>query len=373
MVGVLGVLGGMDVVGVVGVGCVGGATCAATTGCHNKPHNKTAPRGQCTNSLMINIVSTSASALNHPWCKGSAGVRLVLAGCLAVSLSGCAWLGNKQSELALRPTPTLPAHVASGEASLRPGDLRFTVPIEPRRAVALVGPVVRGDATPQQLALWWLPHPDPQAPTLLYLHGTFRNLYQNLTKIDALREAGFAIVAVDYRGWGDSTRIVPTEASINADVQLAWAELQRRQPVPGRRVIFGHSMGGALAVSLASRLKHGNDYGALVLESTFTRLPDVAATAGFWGRVAAGLTTLQFNSLGLIGRVDAPILMLHGDADRTVPISLGRRLRDAAPPGVRWLEVPGGTHSQLHSQAPAVYRQALIDLMKAAAAPLPGE
>ena len=365
-------------VGVLGVGCVGGATRAAATGRHIKPHNKTAPRGQCTNSFMTNIVSTSAPALNHPWCKGSAGVRLVLAGCLAASLSGCAWLGNKQSELALRPTPTLPAHVAAGEASLRPGDLRFTVPIEPRRAVGPVGPAgpvgpLVGGATPQQLALWWLPHPDPQAPTLLYLHGTFRNLYQNLTKINARREAGFAIVAVDYRGWGDSTPIVPTEASINADVQLAWAELQRRQPVPGRRVIFGHSMGGALAVSLASSLKRGNDYGALVLESTFTRLPDVAATAGFWGRVAAGLTTLQFNSLRLIGRVDAPILMLHGDADRTVPISLGRRLRDAAPPGVRWLEVPGGSHSQLHSQAPAVYRQALIDLMKAVAAPLPGE
>jgi len=277
--------------------------------------------------------------------------------CAVACLGGCAWLSAKQSELALRPTPGRPAAFAVDTAGLRPGDLRFAVP------------VAQGSGTKQQLALWWLPHADPQAPTLLYLHGTFRNLYQNLPKIDALREAGFAIVAVDYRGWGDSTAIVPTEATINADVKLAWAELQRRQPLPGRRVIFGHSMGGAVAVTLASGLRGGVDYGALVLESTFTRMPDVAAEAGFWGRVAAGLTTLQFNSLAKIGRVDAPILMLHGDADRTVPIALGRRLRDAAPPGVRWVEVPGGTHSQLHTQAPEQYRRAFDHLLKPLAAP----
>lgn len=277
--------------------------------------------------------------------------------CAVACLGGCAWLSAKQSELALRPTPGRPVAFASDTAGLRPGDIRFAVP------------VAQGSGTPQQLALWWLPHADAQAPTLLYLHGTFRNLYQNLPKIEALREAGFAIVAVDYRGWGDSTPIVPTEATIDADVQQAWAELQRRQPLPGRRVIFGHSMGGSLAVTLASGLRGGADYGALVLESTFTRMPDVAAEAGFWGRVAAGLTTLQFNSLAKIGRVDAPILMLHGDADRTVPIALGRRLRDAARPGVRWVEVPGGTHSQLHTQAPELYRRTFNEFLKPLAVP----
>ena len=67
------------------------------------------------------------------------------------------------------------------------------------------------------LALWWLPHADPAAPTLLYLHGTFRNLYRNHPKMEALRAAGFSVLAVDYRGWGDSTAIVPSEKTILAE------------------------------------------------------------------------------------------------------------------------------------------------------------
>jgi len=273
----------------------------------------------------------------------------------ALSLYGCAWFDTKQSELALRPTPTRPGDAAA----LRPGDLRFTIP------------VASATSDTQQLALWWLPSPDPAAPTLLYLHGTFRNLYRNLPKIDALRDAGFAIVAVDYRGWGDSTSIVPSETTIVADAWLAWAELVRRQPAAGRRVLFGHSMGGAVAVTLASKLRSGADYGALILESTFTNLPDVAASAGFWGSIGAAITTLKFDALTKIGDVDAPVLMLHGTEDKTVPIALGRRLRDAARPGVRWLEVPGGTHSRLHSDAPELYRQALRDLMSQLTPPVP--
>ena len=299
---------------------------------------------------MAPIMATLRAALSR---RGSELAALAAAVLVTLSLGGCAWLDGKQRQLALRPTPGRPADFAG----LRAGDLRFTLP------VAATG------ADRDQLAIWWLPHADPNAPTLLYLHGTFRNLYQNLPKIDALRAAGFAIVAVDYRGWGDSTPIVPSEETIVADAWAAWAELERWQPVANRRVVFGHSMGGAVAVELASRLRHRTDYGALVLESTFSRMSDVAAAAGFWGRIGAVFTTLEFDALSKIGRVDAPLLMLHGADDKTVPIEVGRRLRDAAPAGVRWIEVPGGSHSRLHSDAPALYRQALAELINAVAAP----
>jgi pimeloyl-ACP methyl ester carboxylesterase len=262
----------------------------------------------------------------------------------SVGLSGCAWLDVKQRHFVFRPTPGAPADFAG----LRPGDLSF--------ATAVPG---TEPGTQDSLQMWWLPHANATAPTLLYLHGTFRNLYQNLPKIDALREAGFAVLAVDYRGWGDSTPITPSEATIYADADVAWAELTRRQPDPRKRVIYGHSMGGGVAVELASRKHHGTDYGALILESTFTSGYDVARETNWLVGLMARFSSQKFDSMAKIGKVDAPVLMLHGDADRTVPVALGRRLRDAAPPGTRWVEFPGGTHSRLQSDAPAAYQQAL--------------
>ena len=264
------------------------------------------------------------------------------------ALGGCAWLDNKQRQIVYRPTPG----ALAGFQGLRAGDLSF--------ATAVPG---AAPGTHDSVQMWWLPHANPKAPTLLYLHGTFRNLYGNIHKIDALREAGFSVLAVDYRGWGDSSPLIPSEATIYADADVAWAELLRRQPDPRQRVIYGHSMGSGVAVELASRKHHGSDYGALILESAFTRLPDVATAAGFLGALAARFASQIFDSASKIGRVDAPVLMLHGDADKTVPVALGRQLRDLAPAGTRWVEIAGGSHSGLQDDAPDVYQRSLKALI----------
>ena len=271
-------------------------------------------------------------------------VKACVVACASQVLASCAWLELKERELVFRATPGQPA----GFAGLRAGDSAFTL------AVPGANPAV-----PDTLRLWWLPQADANAPALLYLHGTFRNLYQNLQKIDALRAAGFAVLAVDYRGWGDSTPIVPSEASIYADADTAWAELTRRQPDPRKRVIYGHSMGSGVAIELAYRKHVGTDYAALITESAFTRWPDVGAANGVLGAVLSLFSSQHFDSIGKIGRVDAPILMLHGSADTTVPIILGRQLRDAAPAGTRWVEIVGGTHSNLQRDAPETYQQAM--------------
>jgi uncharacterized protein len=291
--------------------------------------------------IVFNFFDLPSRAVRNGW---RAACRSVLLLGIAAGLSGCAWLDAKERMLTFRPTPGAPADFTG----LRPGDLSFStdVPgVEP--------------GTRDRLQMWWLPHANARAPTLLYLHGTFRNLYRNLPKIDALREAGFSVLAVDYRGWGDSTPLIPSEATIYADADVAWAELTRRQPDPRRRVIYGHSMGGGVAVELASRKHHGIDYGALILESTFTRAYDVAAATNWLVGLAARFSSQKFDSVDKIAKVDAPVLMLHGDADNTVPVALGRKLRDAAPAGTRWVEIAGGSHSRLQSDAPAVYQQAL--------------
>jgi uncharacterized protein len=292
------------------------------------------------------IVVTS---LPRPVTKCLALLRNALICGVAATLLGCSWLDTKQRELVFRPTPGRPADFAG----LRANDVAFDVDVPGATA-----------GSTDKLHLWWLPNADANAPTLLYLHGTFRNLYQNARKVEALRSAGFSIVAVEYRGWGDSSPILPSEATIYADANVAWAELVRRQSDPRKRVIFGHSMGSGVAVELASRRHVGADYGGLILESAFTRLPDVAKTTGVFGTIVSWFATQQFDSIEKIGRVDAPILMMHGSDDKTVPIALGRRLFDAAPVGTQWVEFAGGSHSGLDRESPERYREAVRSLIE---------
>lgn len=268
----------------------------------------------------------------------------ILAIWVMFATSGCAWLDVHQRELIYRPTP-----LSSTQApTMQAGDERFFLE-------------VTGTPGPQRLELWWLPHRNPTAPTLLYLHGTFRNLPQNLHKINALREAGFAILAVDYRGWGLSSRITPSEHSILQDAQLAWTEMQRREPRAAQRVIYGHSMGSGVAVDLARGLRSPQDYGGLILESAFTSFPDVAAQAGWVANMFSRFSDERFASIDKITQVRAPLLMIHGDQDKTVPIILGKKLFDAANPPKQWQTIEGGGHSDVNRTGKDTYQAALAD------------
>ena len=272
---------------------------------------------------------------------------------LTLTTTGCAWLDERQRQIIYRPTPGVPADFAG----LRPGDERYFLPVPPLNFVPQASD--SPSLVPQRLEVWWLPHTDPHAPTLLYLHGTFRNLFENISKIDALRAAGFAILAVDYRGWGLSTPITPSERSIVQDADLAWAEFQRRAPSAHQRVIYGHSMGSGVAVDLASRLNSQSDYGGLILESAFTSFKDVAAEASVLARVLVSLNHERFASIDKIAKVNAPLLMLHGALDDTIPVALGQRLFDAAKPPKHWVVIEGGHHSDLQDAGAQAYQAAL--------------
>ena len=276
------------------------------------------------------------------------------------SVSGCAWLDAKQRSIIYRPTLGVPADFAG----LRAGDERYFINL-PESTPSLQRNIDGSGlpSGPQRIEMWWLPHANPQAPTLLYYHGTFRNLYQNVHKIDALRRAGFAVLAVEYRGWGRSSAITPSEQSILQDAQLAFAELSRREHRPGQRVIYGHSMGSGVAVDVASRLQAKADYGAIILESALTSFTEVAIEASWLGRLISSLNNERFASIDKISQVKAPLLMLHGGLDTTVPSTLGNRLFAAANPPKQWLVIQNAKHSDVHEADEAAYQAALQGFM----------
>jgi pimeloyl-ACP methyl ester carboxylesterase len=260
--------------------------------------------------------------------------------------SSCAWLDAKQRQIIYRPTQGAPDDFAG----LTAGDERYFINVS--------------TTDDQRVEIWWFPNANKTAPTLLYFHGTFRTLFQNMHKIEALREAGFAVLAVEYRGWGMSTPITPSEQTILQDADAAWDELQRREPRSKQRVIYGHSMGSGVAVDLASRLPSESDIGALILESAFSSFTDVASEAGLLTQFLSYLNNERFASIEKIARVKAPLLMLHGSADSTIPVRLGEKLFAAANQPKQWLAIEGGGHSDLDQIAHAQYQAILQNFIK---------
>lgn len=192
---------------------------------------------------------------------------------------------------------------------------------------------------------------------VLYLHGTLRHALQNREKIEGIARNGLAVLAPDYRGWGASSPRVPDEASLFAD---AWAAWQLARQTPGPWVIYGHSMGSAVAVQLAQRVKaeSAGDYCALVLESAFTSFDDVAQSVNpLVGALATMVGTQRMASIERIGQVHGPVWFLHGTADKTIPVALGEKLFRAAPAPKHWLALPKD-HSDLQTDASGAYDQA---------------
>ncbi len=267
------------------------------------------------------------------------GVRVsawLVAAVIAGLVSGCAWIDNQQRAKVYRPTP---------------GTMADWKPVTGHdEALWLEMPAAVDGTGAQRLRALWIAAADPAAPTVLYLHGTFRNVFQNQPKIAAIHAAGFSVLAVDYRGWGESSRLLPSEQSIMEDAERAWAELARRAPRPHSRVIFGHSMGSGVAVELALRHRDPPGYGALVIESGMTSMPDMVRDFNPFGVVLAPLVTQQFTSIDKIGAIEAPKWFLSGRADNTVPPEQTQRLYDAAR-GMKHLEFfEGGSHSGLHRE-----------------------
>jgi len=208
----------------------------------------------------------------------------------------------------------------------------------------------------------WLAHPDferkADAPVLLYLHGARFNVVGSAFRARRMQELGFSVLAVDYRGFGKSTQQLPSETLAYEDARAAWDWLGRQYP--GRpRYIFGHSLGGAIAIELAAQVD--DEQGTLV-EGTFTSIPDVVGTFK-WGWLPVGpLITQRFEAVKRVPQIGSPLLVVHGSEDRLIPPDLGRRLFDAAGGRKAFVLVEGGSHHNTNSVGQPQYRLALAEL-----------
>lgn len=177
---------------------------------------------------------------------------------------------------------------------------------------------------------------------VLYFPGNSLNRAERVRDLTELVDAGFDVLIADYRGFGDSEGR-PSEANLTADAKRLWSMATGELGyAPAEIVVFGESLGGAVAVALCSH----NDVqpAGVVLSSTFTSVPDAVADLyrafPFWMFVLD-----RWDSIGRIGAINCPIVVFHGERDEMVPVEHGRRLARAA--NGTFHEVKNGSHNEL--------------------------
>ncbi len=257
----------------------------------------------------------------------------------AAILGGCAALDTKEREWIFNPIK----EDWRGFSGLPDGTQEFWLDIASGKTVATQQAIPAGDKA-QWIHAWWMPNADAAAPAMLYLHGARWNLTGSTWRTRNWRELGFSVLAIDYRGFGKSSGDLPSEQQAYEDAGAAWQWLKHAQPDPRKRLIYGHSLGGAVAIDLAAKIKPDEAAG-LIAESTFTSIADMVK-ASKWGFLPLGfLVTQRFDSEDKIARVKLPKLFIHGTADHIVPPAMSEALFKLAAEPKRLIEVQGAGHS----------------------------
>ena len=203
---------------------------------------------------------------------------------------------------------------------------------------------------------WWVPH-DHARGTILFSHGNAGNISHRIETLRQFHELGLNVLMYDYRGYGQSTG-KPSEAGLHRDIEAAWRwVVEERDQSPGEIVLSGRSLGGAVTAWLAARVEPA----CVVLESTFTSVPDLGAELFPWLPVRL-LSRLQLDARARIPEISAPLLIIHSRDDEIVPWEHGRKLHAAANGAAELLTISGG-HNTGFVDSGETYRQGLDEFL----------
>lgn len=201
---------------------------------------------------------------------------------------------------------------------------------------------------------WYVPVPEARA-TLLYFHGNGGNIGQRVELIEMFHRLGLNVLIVDYRGYGNSTG-KPSEAGTARDAEAAWRYLGETRRLPaGEIILYGESLGGAVAAQLAQH----HTPRALVLYATFTSVPDMARELYPYLPTAL-LARYRYDTRAALTALRCPLLILHSREDEIVPYRHGEELLAAAPAPKRLIDLRGG-----HNDAPFVSRARFMEALAA--------
>lgn len=187
----------------------------------------------------------------------------------------------------------------------------------------------------EELDAWFVPA-DRERAVLLFFHGNAGNISHRLDSLRIFHELGLSVLILDYRGYGRSTGR-PTEEGTYEDARAAWRHLVEDRGIPGQRIVlFGRSLGAAVATWLAANAAPG----ALIVESAFRSVPDMAAEI-YWFLPVRLLARLHYPVEELLPHVAAPVLVIHSRDDEIIPFSHGEALHAAAGPPTQLLTLQG--------------------------------
>jgi fermentation-respiration switch protein FrsA (DUF1100 family) len=199
-----------------------------------------------------------------------------------------------------------------------------------------------------KLSGWFIPADSPRG-AVIFCHGNAGNISHRLESIEIFHGLRLSTFIFDYRGYGASEGI-PSEEGSYLDAKGAWNYLIEHEGLgPSDIILFGRSLGGAVAAWLARQYLPK----ALIIESTFTSAPDLAGELYFY-LPTKFLCKYKYNALDAIRKVQCPVLIVHSQEDRIVPFRHGRKLFDAANDPKVFLEI-SGSHNEGFIASSSVY------------------